>query len=37
VTSLVTPILTIVIGLLVGGLLLSVMGAIFSVNELAFR
>lgn len=37
VTSLLTPILTIVIGVLVGGLLLSVMGAIFSVNELAFR
>jgi general secretion pathway protein F len=37
VTSLLTPVLTIVIGVLVGGLLLSVMGAIFSVNELAFR
>lgn len=37
VTGLLTPILTVVIGILVGGLLLSVMGAIFSVNELAFR
>lgn len=36
-TSLLTPILTIAIGVLVGGLLLSVMGAIFSINELAFR
>lgn len=37
ITSLITPVLTIVIGVLVGGLLLSVMGAIFSVNELAFK
>jgi general secretion pathway protein F len=37
VTNLLTPVLTIVIGVLVGGLLLSVMGAIVSVNELALR
>lgn len=36
-TNLLTPVLTIVIGVLVGGLLLSVMGAIVSVNELALR
>lgn len=35
--NLMTPILTIVIGVLVGGLILSVMGAIMSVNELALR
>jgi len=37
VSSLLTPVLTIVIGALVGGLLLSVMGAIGSMNELALR
>jgi len=36
-SNLLTPVLTIVIGVLVGGLLLSVMGAIGSVNELAVR
>jgi general secretion pathway protein F len=36
-TTLVTPLLTIGIGVLVGGLLLSVMGAIVGVNELALR
>jgi general secretion pathway protein F len=36
-TSLLTPVLTLTMGLLVGGLLLSVMGAIASVNELALR
>jgi general secretion pathway protein F len=36
-TGLVTPVLTIVIGVVVGGLILSVMGAIVSVNELAIR
>jgi general secretion pathway protein F len=36
-TSLLTPILTIAIGIAVGGLLLSVMGAIVSLNELALR
>ena len=35
--SLVTPILTLVIGALVGGLILSVMNAILSVNELVFK
>ena len=37
VTSLLTPILTVCIGLVVGGLLLSVMGAIVSVNDLALQ
>lgn len=37
VTSLMTPILTVCIGLVVGGLLLSVMGAIVSVNDLALQ
>jgi len=37
ITSLLTPILTICIGLVVGGLLLSVMGAIVSVNDLALQ
>ena len=37
ITGLIAPLMTIVIGVLVGGLLLSVMGAIFSVNELAFK
>jgi general secretion pathway protein F len=32
-----TPILTIVIGVVVGGLILSVIGAIVSVNELALQ
>jgi general secretion pathway protein F len=36
-TSLLTPALTLAMGLLVGGLLLSVMGAIASVNDLALR
>ena len=36
-TSLLTPILTIAVGIAVGGLLLSVMGAIVSLNELALR
>jgi general secretion pathway protein F len=37
ITSLLTPILTVCIGLVVGGLLLSVMGAIVSVNDLALQ
>jgi general secretion pathway protein F len=37
VTSLLTPVLTIVIGAMVGGLLLSVMGAIVSLNDLALQ
>ena len=37
VTSLLTPILTVCIGVVVGGLLLSVMGAIVSVNDLALQ
>jgi general secretion pathway protein F len=36
-STLVTPLLTIAIGVLVGGLLLSVMGALVGVNELALR
>jgi general secretion pathway protein F len=36
-TNLLTPALTIVIGVLVGGLLLSVMGAIVGLNDLALR
>lgn len=36
-TSLITPILTLVIGASVGGLIISVMGAIFSVNDLALK
>jgi len=36
-TNLLTPILTLAMGALVGGLLLSVMGAIASVNDLALR
>jgi general secretion pathway protein F len=36
-STLVTPLLTVGIGVLVGGLLLSVMGAIVGVNELALR
>jgi general secretion pathway protein F len=37
IVTLLTPTLTIVIGAIVGGLLLSVMGAIVSVNELALQ
>ncbi len=36
-TNLLTPVLTLAMGALVGGLLLSVMGAITSVNELALQ
>jgi general secretion pathway protein F len=36
-TSLLVPVLTLAIGIVVGGLILSVMSAIVSVNELAFR
>lgn len=36
-TSILTPVLTIVFGALVGGLLVSVMGAIVSLNDLALR
>ena len=36
-TGLLTPVLTLAMGALVGGLLLSVMGAIASVNDLALR
>jgi general secretion pathway protein F len=36
-TNLLTPVLTLAMGALVGGLLLSVMGAIASVNDLALR
>jgi general secretion pathway protein F len=36
-SNLLTPVLTVVIGVMVGGLLLSVMGAIVGVNELALR
>jgi general secretion pathway protein F len=36
-STLITPLLTIAIGALVGGLLLSVMGAIVGINELALR
>lgn len=35
--TLLTPVLTITIGLVVGGLILSVMNAILSVNDLAFK
>jgi general secretion pathway protein F len=37
VTNLLTPVLTIAIGAMVGGLLLSVMGAIVSLNDLALQ
>lgn len=37
ITGLLTPILTIVIGVLVGGLLLSVMSAIVGINDLALK
>jgi general secretion pathway protein F len=37
ITSLLTPALTLTMGALVGGLLLSVMGAITSINELALQ
>lgn len=36
-TTLLTPALTVVIGLLVGGLVISVMGALAGINELAIR
>jgi general secretion pathway protein F len=36
-TTLLVPALTLAIGIVVGGLILSVMSAIVSVNELAFR
>src|SRR5690606_15902692 len=36
-TNLLTPVLTVAMGVLVGGLLLSVMGAIASINELALQ
>ena len=36
-TNLLTPVLTLTMGLLVGGLLLSVMGSIASINDLALR
>ena len=36
-TSLLVPVLTVAIGVVVGGLILSVMSAIVSVNDLAFR
>lgn len=36
-TSLVTPILTLAVGGMVGGLILTVMSAILSINELAFK
>jgi general secretion pathway protein F len=36
-TSLLVPVLTLAIGIVVGGLILSVMSAIVSVNELAFQ
>ncbi len=36
-TSLITPVLTLVIGGCVGGLIISVMSAIFSVNDLALK
>jgi general secretion pathway protein F len=35
--ALITPILTLAIGLLVGGLIVSVMGALLSINELAIN
>jgi general secretion pathway protein F len=36
-SNLLTPVLTLTMGLLVGGLLLSVMGAIAGINDLALR
>ena len=36
-TSLITPVLTLLIGGAVGGLIISVMSAIFSVNDLALK
>lgn len=36
-TSLITPVLTLLIGGAVGGLIISVMGAIFAVNDLALK
>ena len=35
--TLLTPALTIIIGVMVGGLIMSVMSAILSINELAFK
>jgi general secretion pathway protein F len=37
ITALITPVLTLGIGLLVGGLIVSVMGALLSINELAIN
>ncbi len=37
ITTLITPVLTLLIGLVVGGLVLSVMGAILSVDELVLK
>ena len=37
VSSLLTPVLTVVIGLVVGGLVVSVMGALSGINDLALR
>jgi general secretion pathway protein F len=37
VTALITPVLTLAIGFLVGGLIVSVMGALLSINELAIN
>ncbi len=37
VTALITPVLTLGIGFLVGGLIVSVMGALLSINELAIN
>jgi general secretion pathway protein F len=37
VTALITPVLTLGMGLLVGGLIVSVMGALLSINELAIN
>jgi general secretion pathway protein F len=36
-TALLTPILTLGIGFMVGGLIVSVMGALLSINELAVQ
>ena len=36
-TSLITPVVTLLIGLVVGGLILTVMSALMSVNDLALR
>ena len=37
VTALITPVLTLGMGFLVGGLIVSVMGALLSINELAIN